>query len=137
MGDNMAAYGCSCNFLRISALIFSDFLHELRFNRHVKPIFWERIIVCPKWCYMTFLELTSTLFDFSLSKFFRFFLILYPMTDIKMWVKVTSIYLKKILIILKMEGMGHLLPPKLVLLRFSTNIFIRTLLMLWETFKRK
>ena len=78
---------------------------------------------------MTFLELTSTLFDFSLSKFFRFFLILYPMTDIKMWVKVTSTYLKKILIILKMEGMGHLLPPKLVLLRFSTNLFIRVLLM--------
>ena len=42
-----------------------------------------------------------------------------------MWVKkVTSTFLKKVLIILKMERMGHLLPPKLVLLRFSTNMFL-------------
>ena len=80
---------------------------------------------------MTFLDLTSTFFDFFLSQFFRLFLILYPMTGIKMWVKkVTSTFLKKILIILKMEGMGYLLPPKLVLLRFSINMFLRVLLML-------
>ena len=43
-----------------------------------------------------------------------------------MWVKkVTSTFLKKILIILKIEGIGHFLPPKLVLLRFSKNMFLR------------
>ena len=52
------------------------------------------------------------------------------MKGIKMWVKVTSKFLRKTLIILKMEGMGHLLAPKSVLLRFSTNMFIRVLLML-------
>ena len=61
---------------------------------------------------------------------------LYPMTGIKLWVKVTSIFLRKILIIIKMEGIGHSLAPKSVLLRFSPNMFIRVLLMLCETFKR-
>ena len=52
------------------------------------------------------------------------------MTGIKMWVKVTSTSLRKILIILKIEGMGHLLATKSVLLRFSKNMFIRVLLIL-------
>ena len=42
----------------------------------------------------------------------------------------TSTFLKKILITLKMEGIGQLLPPKLALLRFSTNMFSKVLLML-------
>ena len=62
---------------------------------------------------------------------------LYPMIGIKMWVKVTWTFLREILIILKMEGMDHSLAPKSVLLRFSTNMFIRVLLMLRATFKRK
>ena len=45
---------------------------------------------------------------------------LYPMAGIKMWVKVTSTFLGKVLNILKMEGMGYLLAPKSVLLRFRS-----------------
>ena len=55
---------------------------------------------------------------------------LHPMIGIKMWVKVTWTFLREILIILKMEGMDHSLAPKSVLLSFSTNMFIRVLLML-------
>ena len=62
---------------------------------------------------------------------------LYPMIGIKMWVKVTWTFLREILIILKMEEMDHSLAPKSVLLSFSTNMFIRVLLMLRATFKRK
>ena len=62
---------------------------------------------------------------------------LYPMIGIKMWVKVTWTFLREILIILKMEGMDHSLAAKSVLLSFSTNMFIRVLLMLRATFKRK
>ena len=52
------------------------------------------------------------------------------MTGIKMWVKVTLRFLGKILIILKMQGMGHFYGPKSILLMFSTNIFIMVLLLL-------
>ena len=48
-----------------------------------------------------------------------------PMAGIKMWVKVTSTFLGKVLNILKMEGMGYLLAPKSVLLRFSIFLYIK------------
>ena len=40
------------------------------------------------------------------------------MTDIKTCAKVTYTFLRKILIILKMEGTGHMLAPKSIFLRF-------------------
>ena len=65
-----------------------------------KPICLEQIILCPKWDNKAFLDATPTFL--TLSQFIRFFLMLFPMTGIKMWVKVTLRFLGKILIILKM-----------------------------------
>ena len=59
------------------------------------------------------------------------------MTAIKMWVKINLTFFPRKIQILKMEGMGHLLVPKSVLLMLSTNMFIRVLSMLREIFKRK